>query len=752
MPDNRSLSKAAYACLSLASFVFVAMLVRTVLTKVDALQKTPFVGSALNSAESIPVALPYTLENGSHIYRFKLDTTFDRIPDLIALKLATSNTSPVAIHASITNIEKTCRWTAASKTTLQDNASFRWNLEECKNRKVESLEVEIQTDIPVTLYVWTTNILTNALPSESLVRMGDDPVHAIQGYFETKTSKPSKNVSQLMSYIWDQTGTNVIAVFLLGGGLLAILGFFGLLKPTGQAKLFYFASAWLGLTLLYSVICPPFQAPDEPDHLLSYAVISKDPVLHDKLLKLANIGHLERIKFFADQRFTPTDVDSPMNEPWGGHIAPTDMSIRSPLTTTIWKIYEWLPHPEKAGSLILYIRVMNSLFVLLLFLFALYEPKEVRKSNNAGNQLAILLVPTIFFFSMHVSNYFTAIAIYLASAQIFLRMLSKENILTKDLLILGICAGLSPFTVASGSGALLVWAIVLTSSLFSQNIRKIGRWRLIVDIIVFSAPIILFQCLFNYQEVISLFKDLMAFSLDQLTKSKNALPLLLPLVFVFRGCADMLMRRHVNHTIRSLRIFWSVLIFFFVSYLIVQSVSENWRLALPDIEKFPTQDHFKYAWMNVLAFWVNLFPGPVDFFMSASFWSGFGWLEFNLPLWLINCIRTFTGLMFIYGLYQLLWSQELWKASRGFSLLLSVNALLWGMAYKLSEVPVNLHGRYLIFCFILVLTMSTLGMQSIGSKNKSTQGSAHLLGSLGYSLILAIHFAALNLLLHRYFI
>jgi hypothetical protein len=175
----------------------------------------------------------------------------------------------------------------------------------------------------------------------------------------------------------------------------------------GQALSVSFAAAALagGLALAYSVIIPPFQAPDEPDHLLSFTQFTGRQDLAASASELARRVHFERMAFHPDERFRPADRDTPFAQAWDPNtVFPHDISTRSSSAAAFWRLTAALV-PSPASRAVLALRLMNALVFALAFGCAAVI---VARSAGAGTAAAaivpILTIPTLAFFGMHVSE------------------------------------------------------------------------------------------------------------------------------------------------------------------------------------------------------------------------------------------------------------------------------------------------------------------------------------------------------------
>src|SRR5262249_58903250 len=76
------------------------------------------------------------------------------------------------------------------------------------------------------------------------------------------------------------------------------------------------------ISLLYVVLVPPFQAPDEPTHLLGYAYVTENRDLPAAATAWARRMHFMRLYSRVDERFLPSDTRAPELIDWKGVFAP----------------------------------------------------------------------------------------------------------------------------------------------------------------------------------------------------------------------------------------------------------------------------------------------------------------------------------------------------------------------------------------------------------------------------------------------
>ena len=241
-------------------------------------------------------------------------------------------------------------------------------------------------------------------------------------------------------------------VYLLGPGAIV--------EPTAFRKSVAVFCVGLGLALLYVVLVPPLQAPDEPDHVLAFSQVAGRPRLADETAALARIGHLDRIRFHGDERFRPFDIGQPAETAWGREVFAHLVAGRSVTTWIWWKLLAPALRPFGVPGTILAVRLANAVvFALFLGAAAMLLWLVSADVTPAPHSvcLALLLVPTLPFFAMHVSEF-----ALLTSAYVMVAAISAGLFLDgRRVHLLGLPLGLAfSFIFASGRSSLPFMAML----------------------------------------------------------------------------------------------------------------------------------------------------------------------------------------------------------------------------------------------------------------------------------------------------
>ncbi|MCX6538784.1 MAG: hypothetical protein NT151_07620 [Acidobacteria bacterium] len=275
----------------------------------------------------------------------------------------------------------------------------------------------------------------------------------------------------LLGYVWQVSGSSVwlwaaVALALIcvcAGGLLLSPGGAGSLPPRPGRILALsgsVAGVGLGIALLYAVLVPPLQAPDEPDHLLSFAQLANRPELADQTATLAKIGHLDRFMFHDDERFRPFNMERPFARPWPPVVFAQPVADRSVTSFLWWTGLAHLLAPFDAPGALLAVRLANAALFALLLGVATAMLLVVSGGEAASPHavcLALLLVPTLPFFATAMSEFSLLTSFYVLVAAVAVGLFLD----TRRGYLLGFPLGIGcSLALASGRNALPYMAVV----------------------------------------------------------------------------------------------------------------------------------------------------------------------------------------------------------------------------------------------------------------------------------------------------
>ncbi len=716
------------------------------------LEKINLVSQNINGISNSPVLFHYENENGHHTYRINLDLTNKIKPKTIDLLLATANTKPKILKSIIQSPSGSCIWKSPDQVSLEDNSIVSWVTEKCDTESVIQLNIIITLDRPTPLHIWTVEVPPGFSNWDALAKVRDTDRNFALGNVGIEINHSEIKKFELLAEIWDQKNREILLSVVIIGLFSSVIGIY-LVVFYNKALKSALTVCWIGLTTTYIFLVPPLQAPDEPDHLITYTQLVNDPIFSNGILKLAQKTHFERIKFHPEQKFTANSISKPLPGDWASHIGPTDIQTRSPLTAMIWKFLDKIKPKIKPANYLIFLRGFNSIFILAIILFALSFGTGTDRKGDRAYLTILLSIPTLIFFGMHVSNYFTAISIYIVGGIVVLRTLNRNTVLQSDIFLFSICSAVAPFTNASGGATIIVWTLMLgIACAFEENNSPSLKNLLTKDCLIAFAPIIFFQAIFNRQfleqtinsshPIIFLISDI---------KSISLIPILLPLVLIFRGLLTAIPKPIENRALKYVRVGTLTALAAIVGFAVSQSLFPNFGLNLRDIENFPTKNAKLYSLLNILVFWKDFIPGKQDFYMSSTFWFGFGWLE-SMPhqLWQ-NLIRISSSLSIYYCLTAIYRKYDFARVAKITSLLISINIFLYGIAFKTSMNEVNLHGRYLIFCYVLALVLGGQGLAEILKPKIGRECNANLIKSGLVCILALIHCLTAIFLINRYF-
>ncbi|MBE2205409.1 MAG: hypothetical protein IAE94_13840 [Chthoniobacterales bacterium] len=547
-------------------------------------------------------------------------------------------------------------------------------------------------------------------------------------------------------------------------GLLAVFGAFPQLSSVGHGLLTAAGAALMAFSvgLVFVILIPPFQAPDEPDHFLAYAKDS--PTLATSALDLSNAGHFERIKFRTDEKFSGADVDRPMREPWASHIGGTDPS-RSPIARSIWSYLARILPVEQAGPALLGIRVGNVVFVSLCLGFSLVLVVWAVRPERLSLFFAapLLLTPSLCFFSVGVSNYPFLVGGYVVQAMALGLLWAQGpvgggsfRIQAAVATLLGGGIAIAVSAADNGLFALMFWATLLPLYWFSRGIQT-------TDFVFERALLGRFSVTFVGALFLGwLFTGLFAASF-------GILPLTLP------GFLKTILSGSGLHYLGSKTLFGLG----FVVFVLLASralVYGGWKIAgwswlptlrrgvlgililglflavflrSPQIPEDRSTNIGDFSARVVFSFFDWSGQGRNDFLVGQSFWGNFGWLDNPLPAALIVALKVLAvGGLACLAFYLRRPGQ--FFGGRGF---LAINLLaLVGFVATIAagyySVRNIVNGRYLIGPYLMVLVLAAEGYRRlVVSRGMGLPWEKPMI----FLVAMSVQFSAWTAVLFRYF-
>jgi len=604
-------------------------------------------------------------------------------------------------------------------------------------------------------------------------RKGKSGVACAWGWWEHPWAGEALSKAGLLAHTWGfgtGGGGAVFSLILFAAGVW-LLGSLVLLRSpfpgSGDA-----GSVAVGATLLFlsigSVFClifPPFHAPDEPNHFLTYARLVGQPGLAGDAQRLADAGHFERIKFRADEKFATSDADHQDMNNWAPHVGVTDPN-RSPVAKIVWKLAGNYLSANHAGLALLGLRLINVLFVAACLGISLVVAASGLRPERLSAFLAApaILTPALAFFSTGVSNYSFLIGAYIVQAagvgllwaqplQHSIRLQVAAGMLAATGLTLAISSS------DNGMFCMAFWAVLIPAYWFLRGLRATGPGREFLCLRAF------FGAYFSSMVAVWVL-------VGSLTRSYRVLPAVIttrveeiltgtPLAIagaqacIFAGYAIPLLGLSVG----LLWLGWAVR---GAVWLPAAGKGSAWLLMLgiafllltrsPGVPDFNLATVPEYIGKVIRAFFDGFGPGDPDWLLTQSFWGIFGWLDTPMPAFLSNAARWAAGLgVLALVIFPLRKSQFL--CGRGFlwANLLGIAAMLAAIsvAYIHSKYAVN--GRYIIAPYLLILTAACEGYRRVIVRSFPAGGGGAFSSAAICLAAGVVHCVAWVSVLNRYF-
>ena len=568
---------------------------------------------------------------------------------------------------------------------------------------------------------------------------GKAGVASAYGWYQKWARDEAFSKAQLLAYTWGFgiRGYWVVYALIMAASIVWLLGLLALtrclqivgirwespLTALGAGLLFF------SIGLVYSILVPPFQSPDEPDHFLSLSEVVGRPELAKDALQLANISHFERIKFRTDEIFSGADVGRPLSEGWASHVEAMNPN-RSPVMSAIWALAGPLFKKNHAGTALLVVRILNVLFVSLCLTSSLALMAWALKPGSLSifAVAPVIFTPSISFFSMGVSNYPFLIGGYVVQAGALGLMWAQLAASDNRLRIQGVVGALSGLGIALaiGSGdngmfALAFWGLLVPLYWFLRGLHseelpnELGRFRLFgftfTGAMTFGWLVTGLGAA-SFGIVPLMLPESLRAVLSGVGLQYLGVKTLIGIGFVGAVlvasyalvCAGWKIRR------------WSWLPFARRAIVVVL-LAGLFYIALAHVPQIP-ENRSTGIWdfdLKVsLAFLKWFEHGRNDLLVAQSFWGNFGWLDAPLPGLLIALLKTM-ALAGIGFLAYFSFRANKYFGGPGFLAinLLSIMAFVACTSAGYYSVQNIVNGRYLIGPYLLLLIMAYEGYRRL---------------------------------------
>ena len=333
---------------------------------------------------------------------------YARVKDLdgVALLTATFDTAPTLEVARLGAVDGTCEFRSAPGATLPNNGLLLLEKAFCNpTAGTRDFMLWMRLSGEGRAAVWTYSGGTDEDP---LVIGGADGARfAVRGEQRINATGATVRRVDLVAYLWQRDGPTIWFWCVLMAAI-AGLGAFGLATTArGWAVALGAGALAFAVSGAWSIVMPPLQGADEPDHLLSFSEVVHAPQVESTLPWLARRTHFERLRFRGDQHFRAADIDRPYDPAWTGDIHSERMDRRSAVAPVFWRAIgsvgaRALPLPD----LLLAVRLANAvLFGIVAGLATWIIWWGAAGRIGVWSLVGLAVIPTLPYFSAMVSDW-----------------------------------------------------------------------------------------------------------------------------------------------------------------------------------------------------------------------------------------------------------------------------------------------------------------------------------------------------------
>jgi hypothetical protein len=645
--------------------------------------------------------------------------------------------------------------------------------------------MRLSTGEPLSVWVLAPS---GAPPADALIvgsvpetANGAAPQWLIVGRYVTFRAASDMRRVDLLNYLWQlapptSAKATVGKPYWIGGvlalaGALMFAGTFLTLRGHGHTPTGLGLGAGclaLAIGLLYAVLVPPFEAPDEPDHFLAFADLTGRPELAGQAAAWARLGHLQRIKEHDQERFRPNDVGLPYAEAWGAEVFPIAIAGRSRTAYALWTGVGGVTRGMRAPTVLLTLRLANALVLAA----ALAAGVALIASQAPGAAalcvaFAFLFVPTLPFFGMHVSDFAV-----LASTYVLLGCLVTALFLDgPHTHRLGLPIGLlATLTLAGGRSAgpmivLIAAALAARATLGTRGTRD--RREALRQAAVFwlgaSCGLLLLVLATSREYTGSLFAGDAAGvapwfkSIAEGVRTRAWwLAGVLPAGIAVELAARAL-RLRTRTWLRRPRALAVRLVPAAIALALVLVAAASLVIDLPATDYFDPSARpplGRYVGEALATLLTSVRLRHPDVLLSIFFWGGFGWLDTLLPVPLIVVLIAAAGCLAIWLLAAIRRSGDERRAAW-----LAWLAFGWLAAFTVTAAASyfsnrSLHGRYLMGVYFTCLPVVATAPALARLSSTNGRGPSSLAGVAAGALPIAcaaLHAFVLSYILSRYF-
>jgi hypothetical protein len=687
----------------------------------------------------------------------------------VAILLATHGGRPTLDEAVLEWMDGSCAFRSAPGAVLENNQTLDL-FKDAACRADETAAANLRLTVRVKerahrVAVWAYQPAPGPQPPD-LIRIwegdpGTYPAGIVRGTYFERGGRPRRIA--LLNYVWNIAADSTwIWVTLVVAGALTALSVVLLTRTTDEPAPRWKANATIALAcaslafalgILYVTFVPPFEAPDEPAHLMAFADITGRTGMVQSAETLAKRGHLQRLRFHGDERFRPGDVGRPWPVAWTSEVFAHDVEGRSLTTFWWWKATGGLTRGLTTPRTLLTARLANALaFALTIgaasLLFAAAAPPGATRSVLP---IVLLLVPTLPFFATHLSEFALLTDAYILLAASIGVLLADGPMVHRVGFPLGASIALALLSGRSAAPILPLFAALLAARVVLGQRDGTPR-RTAIFWASCGAGLALFPAFVSEAFSRGLWPGdtqvTIAGWFRQAAELLRAHPayLLVPIPIGY-ACESLLARMRSAPPSAAARIGARLVGYGLVAMVFV-SLAGSLLFDYPTLATRETVVPASAADYTARVLAVALtslrLTGP-DLLTSSFFWGGFGWVDTVLPNGVVIALSAVVAL----GVMLSGWSVARRQDGRHalWIVLLAAGGTAALAAYAVSNYFVNrnLHGRYLVGVYAAAL-LAAWTIPLLRGPQPSERVRPLLLAA-----VIGIHAFALPFVLLRYF-
>ncbi|MEI6321647.1 MAG: hypothetical protein WCP60_00905 [bacterium] len=664
-----------------------------------------------------------------------------------------------------------------------------------ENRKLEFSKQISEDIIPSqTAHTISVNLLTQGITDLALVgefsenypistllwthwtsKEGKNGFVSIYGWIDGTVHGKLCTKAQLISYVWGWgNDEGIIYVILITSGFIWTIALIALIIHSHSKEGGYGCSLATGISLMfisvglvYCILFPPFHAPDEPNHFLTYSKLTNRDDLSKDALMLANLGNFERIKFHTDEKISSADMGRTESGIWAHHIGITPLK-RSLMGTVSWIAISHLLSSKSSSVMLFSLRLINIIFISICIIIPIIGVLYSGMKVKFGLLLSapILLSPCIAFFSMGVSNYPFLIGGYVIQSIALGMMWAcnwRDNNLKFDIIIgiligFGIC--ISAYSSDNGLVGITFWGILLPLYWFKLGLEqvlsiKLNKIRFLLFNSFFNGTIII---LFLLLESISgnspLLSETITPAFDKINKKLFHDLLSSNLIIIYFGIIvtlisflfylfGFLIRKYYNSS-RKFTLFMLIsliplLPIVFIYFYFTEKPYDN--------------STCQYVLHVLSSFFSGFYSNAPDCWVTLSFWGNFGWLDTPMPQLFVDFQRYMCLLGFTFLIISVVFRKDNNKEFLFIIInIISIVVLLISLSICYNKNNITLNSRYLVGPYLFLLPAVYEGYRRAGIYFFDNSTHNKILCVLLFSILcMVLHCTAWLSIIDRYF-